>query len=279
MMTFTRFVLATTSVCFIVHANILKPLQNRIACVTGATRGIGKGIAISLADAGATVYITGRSDESGPTDKILGGTLAEVVKEIESRNGKCVGIRVDHKNDEDVKNFFQKVDETVGGLDILVNNAFELPSDSANSSATTDVLFQKFWEQPGYFYDAIMDVGLRSHYISTVYAFPLLKRRKISDPSSTPTIFHISSFGGASYSFNVAYGVGKAGVDRMARDMAKELASEGNTVLFISPISQFFLNLKSYLGISCFSIYPGVVRTERMAPILSSGNQYNQCNF
>jgi len=101
-----------------------------------------------------------------------------------------------------------------------------------------------------------MDVGLRSHYIASCYAVPLLqKTQKLissdsSSISSIPTIYHISSFGGVSYSFNVAYGVAKAAVDRMARDMSIELLPH---------------------GIACLSMYPGVVRTERMEGILSSG--------
>jgi len=95
-----------------------------------------------------------------------------------------------------------------------------------------------------------MNIGLRSHYIASCYAFPLLKKTKEANPSTSPLIVHISSFGGVSYSFNVAYGVGKAGVDRMARDMALEMAP---------------------YGINCVSLYPGVVRTERMRDILETG--------
>ena len=77
-----------------------------------------------------------------------------------------------------------------------------------------------------------------------------MRKTKPISPSQKPLIVHISSFGGVSYSFNVAYGVGKAGVDRMARDMNQEL---------------------SKLGIICLSVYPGVVRTERMKEVLDSG--------
>eukprot|EP00607_Mallomonas_marina_P008743 CAMPEP_0182417230 /NCGR_PEP_ID=MMETSP1167-20130531/1662_1 /TAXON_ID=2988 /ORGANISM="Mallomonas Sp, Strain CCMP3275" /LENGTH=215 /DNA_ID=CAMNT_0024590639 /DNA_START=671 /DNA_END=1318 /DNA_ORIENTATION=+ len=103
-----------------------------------------------------------------------------------------------------------------------------------------------------------MNIGLRSHYIASCYAFPLLKHTKEFNPTASPLIVHISSFGGVSYSFNVAYGVGKAGVDRMARDMALELTS---------------------YGINCVSLYPGVVRTERMVDILESGEFRKRTNL
>lgn len=94
-----------------------------------------------------------------------------------------------------------------------------------------------------------MNVGLRSHYVATVSAFPLLKKAALKGKKK-PVIIHISSFGGVSYSFNVAYGVGKAAVDRMSADMHIELKSE---------------------GIACLSLYPGVVRTERMVSMLDTG--------
>lgn len=97
----------------------------------------------------------------------------------------------------------------------------------------------------GWYWDALIDVGLRSHYIASCYAVPLMRKS-----TQSPLIVHVSSFGGISYSFNVAYGVGKAGVDRMARDMNHELAK---------------------LGIQCLAVYPGVVRTERMRDVLDSG--------
>lgn len=224
-------------------------LIGKVALVTGGTRGIGRGIALGLAEAGAKVYISGRSSGDFITDKSLGGTLQETVKEIESIGGVGIGVVCDHRKDEEVQALFDRIEKDCGRLDILVNNAFQIPL-RPDGELDNDMLFRKFWELPGWFWDSIINVGVRSHYIATVYAIPLLKKAKELSPGKSPLIAHISSFGGVSYSFNTAYGIGKAAVDRMAKDMAIEL--DGT-------------------GISCVSIYPGLVRTERMATILSSG--------
>ena len=130
-----------------------------------------------------------------------------------------------------------------------MNNAFQAPQPH-NGVFDPDLLFRDFWEQPPWFWDSLHRVGLRSHYVASHFAFGLMRATRQADSSCTPLIVHISSFGGVSYSFNVAYGAGKAGVDKLARDMAVELRGE---------------------GISCVSLYPGVVRTERMTDFLDGG--------
>lgn len=228
-----------------------KQLQGRVACVTGASRGIGRGIAIALAEQGAKVYITGRSvSKASTTDTELGGNLQDLVDTINAKGGQAIPIAVDHRNDANVQSLFQQIGQESGRLDILVNNAFQLPTE-------TDALFQKFWEQPISCWDSITNVGLRSHFVASHYAYPLMKQTQ-SNQERSPLIVHISSFGGAVYCFNVAYGVGKAGVDRLARDMHVELKNE---------------------GIKVVSLYPGIVRTERMATLLDSGEYERRTNF
>ena len=228
-------------------------LRGRVALVTGASRGIGRGIALGLAEQGATIYVTGRSLETETsTEKALGGTLSSLVEEINALGGQGRAIQCDHSVDAQVAAAFEQVARDCGGLDLLVNNAFQAPS-RPDGQEDGDLLFRDFWEQPGWFYDQLMNVGLRSHYIASVNAVPLLRTaaEKAKDNGGpAPMIVHISSFGGVSYSFNVAYGVGKAGVDRMASDMSRELAK---------------------LGVDCVSVWPGVVRTERMVTLLDSG--------
>lgn len=227
-------ILASSSTC-------QRPLlHGRVACVTGASRGIGRGLAIALAKCGATVYITGRSlHPSVTTEKELGGSLQEVVEEVQAMGGggRAVPVAVDHRDDQQVRRLFEKIAKDQGRLDILVNNAFQLPSALAE-----DQLFQPFWQLPAdEVWDSVMAVGLRSHYVSSHYALPLLQQTASSSTSasvSRPLIVHISSFGGATYSFNVAYGVGKAGVDRLAKDMAHELNQH-------------------CLPIDCIALYPG----------------------
>lgn len=247
-------------------------LKNVICLVTGASRGIGKGIAMELGAQGATVYVTGTStttqtitSQTTTTDgntnaMVVPGTIEETAALIARLGGIGIPIRCDHSNDADVQHVMDRIgQEQNGRLDILVNNAFQLPA------AGVEFLNKNFWEQGAEAWDSIHTVGLRSHYMATCCAMPLLfeSGRQIeearSDPNSNsnknrltrPLIVMIGSFGGLTYTFNVAYGVGKAGVDRLAKDMAVELASHDICVV---------------------SLWPGVVDTERTKLAVANGD-------
>lgn len=202
----------------------LKPLTGKIALVTGASRGVGRGIALGLGEAGATVYVTGRSLERGP----FGGTIGETADEVTARGGRGVAVRCDHARDEEVRALVDRVHAEAGRIDVLVNNAFAIPSGT---------VVGKFWELPIEQWDQMHTVGLRSHYVTSVLAAP----RMIANGSGL--IVNVSSFGAKIYAVSVAYGVGKAGVDRMTRDMGRELAPHGVAVV---------------------SLWPGIVATERL---------------
>jgi NAD(P)-dependent dehydrogenase (short-subunit alcohol dehydrogenase family) len=182
-------------------------------------------VALALGGEGATVYLTGRTLEA--KDRAPG--LVDTAREIEARGGRGVPLEVDHRVDAQVEAAFRRVQAEVGRLDILVNNAFALPAGPLFGTP--------FWEQPIDVWDTMHEVGLRSHYVASVFAAPLLFR------AEGGLVANVSSFGGASYQVNVAYGVGKAGVDRLAADMARDLRSRGVTAV---------------------SLYPGIVRTERV---------------
>lgn len=177
--------------------------QNRIVVVTGASRGAGKGIAEALGGTGATVYVTGRSQKEG--DAPLPGTVFATAEEVTRRGGKGIAVVCDHSDDEQVKALFEQVEKEQGRLDILVNNAINLP----------DALTDKgpFWEKPLSMQD-ILNVGMRSTYVASYYAAPLLVK------NGEGLIVNTSSFGGRCYMHGPAYGAGKAAVDKMAHDMA-----------------------------------------------------------
>ena len=205
-------------------------LAGKIALVTGATRGIGKGIAIGLGEAGATVYITGRTLE--PNHDSLGGSLQETETAVREAGGICIPVQVDHSDDEQIQQLFAQIErEQNGQLDILVNNVY------AGVQAIREAFGKPFWESEPSFWDATNNVGLRSHYVASIYAARMMTKRKEG------IIFTISSWGGMSYIFNVPYGVGKSACDRLAADMAKELKSHNVTSL---------------------AIYPGIVGTEQI---------------
>uniref|UniRef100_A0A914EIJ3 Uncharacterized protein n=1 Tax=Acrobeloides nanus TaxID=290746 RepID=A0A914EIJ3_9BILA len=187
-------------------------LRGKVAVVTGASRGIGRGIALQLGEAGAKVYITGRDPKNKKVDPSL-PTLESTAQEITKRGGQGIPVYVDHANDTQVKQLFEQIaNENKDQLDILVNNAF--------AAADSPTLFEgkTFWENEPELWDTLTNVGLRSNYVASVYAARLFVKNNRGG-----LIVNVSSAGGKAYFFNVAYGVGKAGVDRLTADTAHEL--------------------------------------------------------
>ncbi|KAL6490015.1 hypothetical protein MHYP_G00003600 [Metynnis hypsauchen] len=181
-------------------------LSGWVCVVTGASRGIGRGIALQLSEAGATVYITGRQMK----------TLEQTAAEVNERGGRCLPVICDSTKDEDIKELFERVQrEQNGRLDILVNNAY------AGVQAIFDNMENNFWEIEPTIWDDTNNTGLRGHYFCCVYAARLMVAH------GKGLIVTISSMGGLRYLFNVPYGVGKAACDRLAADTAVELKSRG----------------------------------------------------
>jgi NAD(P)-dependent dehydrogenase (short-subunit alcohol dehydrogenase family) len=181
-------------------------LTGKVAVVTGASRGIGKGIALAFGSQGATVYVTGRTVTSGANP--LPGTVGETAAEVERRGGKGIAVKVDHADDNDVAALFDKIQREHGRLDILVNNAFSIPEDLTEP--------KPFWEKPMSNWEMI-DVGVRSSFVAAWHA------AKIMVPQKSGLIIAISGYVGVTYTYGVVFGTCKSAVDRMARDMAVEL--------------------------------------------------------
>jgi NAD(P)-dependent dehydrogenase (short-subunit alcohol dehydrogenase family) len=181
-------------------------LSGKVAVVTGASRGIGKGIAIALATEGATVYVTGRTVTPGSYP--LPGTVGETAAEVTRRGGKGIAVQVDHAKDDQVAALFEQVNREQGRLDVLVNNAFSLPEDLTEP--------QPFWEKPISNWEMV-DVGVRSNFVAAWHA------AKIMVPQKSGLIVAISGYVGVTYTYGVVFGTCKSAVDRMARDMAIEL--------------------------------------------------------
>jgi NAD(P)-dependent dehydrogenase (short-subunit alcohol dehydrogenase family) len=185
----------------------MSALTGKVAVVTGASRGIGKGIAVALGAEGATVYLTGRTLTAGQNP--LPGTLGETAAEIERRGGKGVAVQVDHGDDEQVADLFDQIRHEQGRLDILVNNAFALPEDLTDR--------KPFWDKPLSNWEMV-EVGVRSNFVAAWHA------AKIMVPQAAGLIVAISGYVGVTYTYGVVFGLCKTAVDRMARDMAIELA-------------------------------------------------------
>jgi len=160
-------------------------LSGKVVLVTGASRGVGKGIATELGKSGAIVYITGRTyDENN--DHPLPGTLAETKKIIEEEGGTCIAVKCDHSNDYEVKELFEKIYNEQGKIDVLVNNAFGIPDKTKQSPP--------FWEQDIELYDSYMTVGPRSNYVAACYAAPMMIKNEKRD-SRRGLIININSPG------------------------------------------------------------------------------------
>ena len=197
----------------------MKDLKGKVAVVTGASRGIGKGIAEGLGEAGATVYVTGRSESHDEPPAPL--TVQATARSVDAFGGKGIAVRVDHNDDDQVGALFERVAREQGRLDILVNNVYQIPSPPALSGG--------FWEHPISIWDEQCGVGLRGYYVASVLAAPMMIAQR------SGLIVNISSRGGREYVFSTSYGVGKAGVDRMAQDMAHELRDFDCAALSLSP--------------------------------------------
>jgi NAD(P)-dependent dehydrogenase (short-subunit alcohol dehydrogenase family) len=191
------------------------PLAGKVALVTGSSRGIGRGIALALAEQGATVYVTGRT--VNPGDYYLPGTVGETAAECTARGaasgGKGIAAACDHGDDAAVARLFERIaDEQGGRLDILVNNAFLLSDDLMDG--------KPFFEKPLSNLE-MWDVGVKSNYVAAWHA------AKLMVPRRSGLIVAISGFAAVTYTYGVIFGSSKSAVDRMARDMAIELEPYG----------------------------------------------------
>ncbi|SDR78059.1 NAD(P)-dependent dehydrogenase, short-chain alcohol dehydrogenase family [Halopseudomonas litoralis] len=196
-------------------------MQADIAVVTGASRGVGRGIAVALGRAGMTVYVTGRTlsgqGQEQVNGQVLGGNLEETAALVTAAGGCGIPVRCDHADDAQVVRLFERVEAEQGRLDLLVNNATFLHYQLVSPGP--------FWEKDLGMVD-MLDVGLRSAYVASYYAVPLLLK------SPRGLITFISSYGANCYMHGPAYGAQKAGCDKLAADMAVDL--EGTQVAALS---------------------------------------------
>ena len=212
----------------------MKNLAGKVAVVTGSSRGVGKGIALGLAAYGATVYVTGRTENDDELpDFMKGTTIHKTAEEVNAAGGIGLAHRCDFSRDEDVKALFERVKNEQGKLDILVNNAFAGAKHVMNNYFSNT----PFWKQPIALLDDLYTVGLRSSYLSSQYAAGMMAAQK------SGLIVNISFYCARQYWINPPHGIVKAATDKMSADTAQELKD---------------------LGVKVFSLYPGVVSTEGM---------------
>lgn len=210
-------------------------LKGKICLVTGASRGVGRGVALGLAEAGATVHITGRTLRDGehPEGLDRGGSLAAVVEAAGAYGGKVIAHRVDHSSDEETEGIVRKVIADEGQLDVLVNSAWGGYERMVEGDQFTWV--DPLWKQPMWRWDAMMDVGVRSAYCGIRVAAETMAARR------SGLIVNISFWAAQKFMQNVVYGISKAAMDKMAADVAMQMRE---------------------FNVAAVSLYPGLVRTE-----------------
>lgn len=211
----------------------MNDLENKIALVTGASRGIGKGIAIALARNGATVYITGRTVSNNNKRTTLSGTINQTKEEIKLIGGKCIAIPCDHTIDNEVIDVFNQIFKTHNRIDILVNSAwggYEYFNDGSEFW-----LEKGFWESPMSRWDKMFSSGVRAAYFASSQAAQIMTKQ------NSGIIFNLSFWAAKRHDKGVAYCTSKAATDKMTEAMAYELQK---------------------YGIPVICLYPGIVRTE-----------------
>lgn len=208
----------------------MKPLHGKVALVAGASRGAGRGIAYELGEAGATVYVSGRSVRGEITDNRT-ESIEETAEGVSKRGGRGIAVRCDHTNESDVQKLFDHIKQEHGRLDILVNSVF---GGSENSLSPKEGA--GFWQRSFEQWNAMMNAP-KAYLLTNRYAVPLMSETKHG------LIINITFFIKDKALGNLYYDIAMNAVNRMTYAMANELKS---------------------LGITTVALCPGWMRTERV---------------
>ena len=207
-----------------------RALENKIAVVTGASRGAGRGIALVLGEAGATVYLTGRSVRGAQTGELAGTTLEGTAELMTERGGVGIPIRTDHTEDDEVEALFARVRSEQGQLDLLVNNAW------GGYEGYDETFDAPFWEQPIARFDRMFSAGVRASLVATRMALPLLRVGGVvvnTTLEMDPTVYDAALF----------YRTAKVTLNYLTFGMAHDLRRTGQ-------------------GVAVLGVAPGWMRTE-----------------
>ncbi|HEY3259284.1 MAG TPA: SDR family NAD(P)-dependent oxidoreductase, partial [Pseudonocardiaceae bacterium] len=210
-------------------------MEPRVALVTGASRGVGRGIAVGLGAAGWTVWVTGRSSRTSATTSQLPGTVEGTAEAVTAAGGRGIAVTCDHRDDDQVRALVARIEAESRRLDLLVNNVW------AGYERLLAGEWQEWkaplWDQPLELWDAMFDGGVRAHYVATALCASLLRA------TGSSLIVTVSLHIGAAHEpqYGVAYSVAKAADDRLALAAATTFEAE---------------------GVASVALYPGLVRTE-----------------
>lgn len=206
---------------------------SRVAWVTGASRGIGRGIARALGREGWTVYVTARSSSGAASPEA--GTVEATADEVQAAGGQGIAVVCDHGDDTMVTAAAERIASEQGRLDLLVNNVWA-GYERLNSGAWEE-WNAPLWEQPLELFDAMFTHGVRAHYVATSLCAPLL----IKTPGSLVVTVSFAVPESEQHTYGAAYGMAKAADDRLALAAASQLRPH---------------------GVTSVALHPGLVRTE-----------------
>ncbi len=204
-------------------------LEGKVALVTGASRGGGKGIALVLGEEGATVYVTGRSVRGEPTTLGRPGTIDGTAEEVTARGGTGIAVRCDHTDDAQVEALFDRIRGEQGRLDLLVNNAWSGYEISPDSDLN-------FWEMEWRHWDLMFTGGLRATALASSLAAPMMLE------AGSGLVVNITWVLDRPHG-HAFYEVVKNGTNKLTEQMADDLRP---------------------FGVACVAVSPGWMRLERM---------------
>lgn len=194
-------------------------LKGKVALVAGSARGAGRGIAISLAEAGAKVYCTARSGDGQIVKPLRPGSVEETAAEISRRGGEAIPLRVDHTKEDEVDRLFDRIENESGRLDVLVNN----------TNADTAYQFQPFWKLEPEGVRQVLDAAIYAHILNARRAARLMTNQK------SGLIVEITDGDGFYYRGNLCYDLTKVNAIRLAMAMAIELKKKKVAAVAVTP--------------------------------------------
>ena len=199
-------------------------LKGKVALVAGATRGAGRGIAVQLGAAGATVYVTGRSTRAQRSEMNRPETIEETAQLVDRAGGRGIAVRVDHLVPDEVRALVDRIKSEQGALHVLVNDIWGATKMEWNKSV---------WESDLDYGLRTLHLAVHTHAITSHFALPLLIQRRgglvveVTDGTDAYNASH--------YRVSFFYDLAKAAVNRMAFALAHELRPHGGTAVSLTP--------------------------------------------